>query len=209
MNRLVADTAKSWWTGLPELVLGGAAAGGLLYFLGWIRTEATYRELNVPIGVLDFSPVEYTSRGVAVLPPVLLLAAAVIVVLSALHRVVVVRAVAREQHLRILRIRLVIRTLGWLGLVLGALTTAVVVARSGEPPDWLPALMTGSAVALAYVDHSLFVTSVGSFRIRATAIPCIGALGVFLMVISYAEQVGTQYGREFLARAQDRPTAAV
>lgn len=206
-------TTTAWWSRTPEIVLNVAVATALLYFFGWVRTDATYRTLNVNVSILSLNPADYVSRGFIVLLPAILLFSFVIVMVSALHRRLVVQAPGTNKgRRRVRRALIAVRSVGWLGLTTVAAVTVAVVSQGGAPPYWLPYVLAASSAALGYADHSSPAKNRESGRtrgVRASALMVLCAMGTLMIIMSYAEHLGAQQGQQFLATAQDQPTVAL
>ncbi|WP_328444162.1 hypothetical protein [Amycolatopsis sp. NBC_00438] len=203
----------AWWSRAPAIVLDVAVGTALLYFFGWIRTDATYRTLNVNVSMLSLNPATYVYRGFIVLLPTILLLGFIIVVASALHRRFVVRTPSTDKGRgRIRRALIAIRSVGWLGLATAAATTIAVVSQGGAPPYWLPYVLAASSAALGYADQSSADKTHEGGRsrgVRASALVVLCAVGTLMIIMSYAERLGVQQGQQFLATAQDQPTVAL
>ncbi|WP_143168804.1 hypothetical protein [Amycolatopsis australiensis] len=209
-----AETAPTaWWARAPAIVLDVAVGTALLYFLGWVRTDATYRTLNVNVSMLSLNPAVYVYRGFIVLLPAILLLGFIVVVASALHRRFVVRTPdTHKGQGRVRRALIAIRSAGWLGLTTTATATIAVVSQGGAPPYWLPYVLAASSAALGYADQSAAAKTHKGGRsrgVRASALVVLSVAGTLMIIMSYAERLGVQQGQQFLATAQDQPTVTL
>jgi hypothetical protein len=204
-----APTAAGWWARIPGLFLDLTVLAALLYYFGWVRTQATYGALGVNPSVLDLTTAEYLQRGVNVILQPAILGGVVLTVTSAVHRRWVVPNSGQAPVRRIAI--LVARYLGWAGLTVTATIVGLVGTLSAPPGIWLPLTLMGGAAALGYADYAAHAGHKprGGPRVRVSAMVLLAALGGIWAVSLHAEGLGKRYADDLVATAIAQPPVVV
>jgi hypothetical protein len=204
-----ATSSSGWWSRLITVLLEFGAFTGLLYLIGWTRTQETYRELGINPSLIQLSTTEYIGRSIDVIfqPMVALLALAVVLALA--HRFVMAPNLKSESPARAKiarRFLIGVTVLSIAGLALAI--TAVMAQESVGEPLWIlpPAVLVLSAGALIYTGKTLGVLRDDSFgRWMRRALAVFGIVGIIWGSILHAEWVGKQFARDADANLADHP----
>jgi hypothetical protein len=190
----------------------------LLYYFGWVRTNAIFRYFGVDPAILAFGLPEYLSRsvGTAFKPTVILLLVSALVVLAGRTVDVLerwwpgVRVVIRGRHLTV---RPVASLLLLGGLVSAIAGVAVAVGLATRPPPiWAAfALALGGLAAWHGARHvssrrdlprrSSFVERALLFGVVATAL--------FWATAAYSQQIGDQLARFIDSNPASQPEVTI
>jgi hypothetical protein len=197
-----AEPRTGWWTRAPAFVLEAGVIAALLYFFGWIRTQATYAVLGVNISLLDLPATVYVQRGVnAVLIPLLTFGLAAFAV-TALHRWLLPRKHSKPGRI----FRYLIRTAGYIAL---ALTAAGLIEPASVGLSLglcLPIALLGGAAAIAYADHlSSRSKPASKFGVRVSVLATFIVIGAAWVIALYAQRLGERYALDFGSSLPDQP----
>lgn len=193
---------------------------GLLYYFGWVRTNATLAYFGLDTSLVGFSITDYLLRSVNVaFTPFIGVACAALVLLG-LHRLVV------QRILNMIVTNPARRLARWImiGTSMVALALAAVVIFRMLLPDQIawasgltsPLLLVVSVGLLGYVAHlrsthpeKLTTTPASHTRIQALVLLTIGLLGALWAVSLYADRVGRQVAANTVADLSDGRPAVV
>lgn len=193
---------------------------GLLYYFGWVRTNATLAYFGLDTSMVGFSTTDYLLRSVNVAFTPFILVACIALVLLGLHRLVV------QRILNMIATSPAPRMAHWIvtGTRVVALSLAAVVIFRMLFPDhvaWpsglaLPLLLIASVGLLGYVAHlrsthpeKLTTTPASPTRIQALVLLAIGLLAALWAVSLYAGQVGRQVATDIVADLPGQRPAVV
>jgi hypothetical protein len=193
----------------------------LLYYFGWVRTQADFGYFGVDTSLLGYTTADYLLRSVdSAFPPLAVLALVALLLLS-FHRWVVVRAVAAPVNTLIGKVLIVfVSTAPLFGVTLAAVVLARLLFpdKIGWPLGLALSIMLISAVGvLGYSQHlrSLRLAALGrrpedrhgSSQTRAGAVVLVtlGLLGVLWWLALYATQVGERIAVDSVEALQDQP----
>lgn len=191
----------------------------LLYYFGWVRTQATLDHFGVSTGLIGYSTPDYVLRSVNVaFPPAIRVAFAALILMT-LHRLVVEPALQRPGRERVAR-RLM--TAGYAVAVAAAAVVVIgvlVPAQVGLPLGLaLPLLLIGSVSLLGYLAHlrSAYPAALAAApqpptergppqpRGRSLVLLTLGLLGALWAVSLYGDQVGRRVATDIVADLPDR-----
>jgi hypothetical protein len=178
----------------------------LLYYFGWVRTQADFRYFGVDPSLLSYTTADYVLRSVNSSFPFLIGMALVALLLLSLHRWVLVYVVHAPMGALPGKVLSVFVSTAPL---LGAVLAAVVLARLLFPNQivWprglaLPLMLMLTVGLLGYSGHlrSLRCSMLGRKRedhhfgsraqIQAVVLVALGVLGVLWLLTIYAAQAG-------------------
>ncbi|NUT97644.1 MAG: hypothetical protein HOY78_37040 [Saccharothrix sp.] len=193
------------WPRLLALLSEAAAISAVLYYFGWIRTEATFARFGVNLSLLELATTDYILRSINSAFPPLIGLGVVLVALTAAHRRWVVPALSVEPTRRAHRvtraaIRVVTAVCG-LGLALAGLG---VIAQDtvGKPLGWwLPAILVVGSAGLMYVGSAVGATT----PVRSVVLPALAVFGGLWLVTVHAQHTGTEFGDRFVAALPRQP----
>lgn len=209
-------------TTVAQFLAPTAVLTAILYYFGWVRTEAAARALGVDQSLLGYGTSEYVLRSAAPLIKPLGLA------LIGLVLFIVISAVARHQTDRwVAQGRLTVRWLDGAVMILVTLAIALVVLSSSglENPanntSWTPVflLLTAAACLLAArggasvasdVGPSMFSASMHQHRtwLSSLAVGLI-TIAVFAFVMRTASLDGRGSIASMIATVDTRPTVSL
>jgi hypothetical protein len=193
------------WPRLVAVLSEAAVISAVLYYFGWVRTEATYGRFGVSLSLLELATADYILRSINSAFPPLIGLGAVLVALAAVHRRWVAPALAAEPSRRAHRVaRATIRVITAvcvLGLALAALGVAA-QDTVGKPLGWwLPAILTVAAAGLMYVGSATGATS----PVGSTLLPALAVIGGLWLVTVHAHRTGNEFGDRFVAALPRQP----
>lgn len=193
------------WPRLVALLSEAAVISAVLYYFGWVRTEATFERFGVSLSLLELASADYILRSINSAFPPLIGLGAVLVALAAAHHRWVAPAMDPERRHRAHRVaRVAIRVVTALcALGLAVVVLGVVAQDSvGKPLGWwLPAILTVAAAGLVYVGST---TGKGS-PVGATVLPALAVIGGIWLVTVHAHRTGNEFGDRFVAALPRQP----
>jgi hypothetical protein len=192
---------------------------GLLYYFGWVRTQADFGYFGINTSLLDYTTSDYLIRSVGSSFPLVTGLILVAFALLGIHRWILAHAVSTEKSAgKILSVCVSTAP------ILGAALAAVVLLRLFFPRQivWpqglaLPLMLVSAVGVLGYSGHlrSLFREALDGKqkehqsgiekRLRALLLVALGVLGVLWWVTLYAAQVGEQLAVDTVANLRDEP----
>jgi len=195
----------------------------LLYYFGWVRTQANFGYFGVDTSLLSFGTADYVLRSINSAFPPLTGFALVAILLLALHRWVAREITARRRSATEKALTTFVSTAPLVGLALAtvALIGIIFPATIGHPLGYaLPLLLISAVALLGYPRYlqSLRSTARGSThtdpdsaqtRTRAVVLAALGALGVLWWLALYADQVGEREAVDSVATLQDQPEVII
>lgn len=195
----------------------------LLYYFGWVRTQAFYQHFGVDTSLLAFTTTDYVLRSLNSAFPPLAILALVALLLLGFHRWVVVHAVSTPvSSLRGKAVTGFLSTAPVLGATLGAVVLVGLLfpTEIGRPlVRGLPVMLVSAVGILGYSDHLRLVRLTGlsrrqrnhhhnlETRIRAIVLVSVGLFGLLWGIALYAAGVGELNAMETVATLQDGPEA--
>ncbi|MGW4528793.1 hypothetical protein [Amycolatopsis sp. NPDC004378] len=189
----------------------------LLYYFGWVRSQATWSYFGVDTGVLGFGPADYALRSInsAFLP--LIGSGIAALTTAALHRTVLApaaRATPGTRHRRLAGAGIgACRAAGvaLIGLVVTGLLLPVTVGNALGVA--LPRSLLGAACLLAYADHLRASGERPDRRVPRKSRGLHGLLliglavvGVLWSIALYAQKTGLGVARNIAAGLPTRPS---
>ena len=195
-----------------------AVITGLLYYIGWVRTEATFEYYGIDPGLLGFDPPDYILRSLgSSFPPLVVLALVAVVVFWVHRRFTPSQPApgAAPPSMWLIRLCQV------LALLLGAAVVVGLVAQRevGVPLGiGLPVLLVAAVAAFGYAE--LMDTRRRRLLLRERHHPPqlsllvavllgLGALGLLWGLALYANQVGEDRAKAYVASLPSQPDIAV
>jgi hypothetical protein len=177
-----------------------AVVTALLYYFGWVRTNAVFRYFGVDPAILAFGLPEYLTRsgGAAFRPMVILLVIAALVLLvkhvadAAERRWLGVPITVRGQQATLRPIALFLLIGGLLAVLIGI---AVAVNLVSYPPIWAAVALACGGLAAWYGARRL-ASGPGSLRSPSLAervlLGAVVATALFWATAAYSQQIGEQ-----------------
>jgi hypothetical protein len=187
----------------------------VLYYFGWVRTQATWTYFGIDTSLLGFTTTDYALRSInSAFLPLTGLGIAVLAA-AAIHNFVVlpaVRATPFSRRRRLASIGLVA------GYCLGAALLAVVaigllapVSVGGPLGVLLPLFLLGAACLIAYLDQLRHTElprrgprTKGS-GLRVLILTALAIIGLLWAVSNYAQRIGEQVALGLATSLHDRP----
>jgi hypothetical protein len=196
----------------------------LLYYFGWVRTQANFGYFGVDTSLLAFGTADYVLRSINSAFPPLTGFALVALLLLAVDRWVVRAITAPGDSSAGKALTTVVSTAPPLGLLFA---TAVLIGlvfpgRIGRPLGLVLPLMLISAVGL--LGYSGYLQSLrrgvlgrgqgdpdesSQTRTQSVVLVALGVLGVLWWLTLYAVQVGEREAVDSVATLQDQPEAII
>lgn len=159
---------------IGTLVAPTAVVAGLLYYFGWVRTEAIFSYFGVDIRLIDYSPTDYILRSSNVLFNAVIRLAFVALLLVGVHRFLIIRALHLPGRSRS---RAAVQWFVIIGEVAGVVLAAVVLAAVVFPAGvgsrlglLVPLFFIVSVALFGYVAH-LWSTYPQAFAIAPQMAP--------------------------------------
>lgn len=198
-----------WLRRIGSVVAPTAALTAVLYYFGWLRTNAAADEAGLDPSLFGYGTSDYILRSTqALVRPVglcLALGAVAIVADSG-----IVRAITRRVHSHPGSTRILVGTAGLVGLAALALGVYRLPGYLVEAPAYLtPIMITGGSLLLVFAvllplrtgDEWFFSDSSG--RIAAVFLGVLAVAGLLLATARYAEYEGRGSINGFVARIAD------
>lgn len=186
----------------------------LLYYLGWVRTQATLGYFGLDTALVGYSTPDYVLRSLNSAFPPLVVIALVSLALLAVHRRVMHPAVKRAGQ----RVDQLLTAGVVAGAALGAVVCASLVARGligGLRGLALPVGLLGSVGIMAYCGYLRSLSKAGdilsshSARFQAAVLLGLGMLGLLWALALYAQQVGERRAADIAADLGGAPEIVV
>ncbi len=197
----------------------------LLYYFGWVRTQANFGYFGVDTSLLGFTTTDYVLRSInSAFPPLIGLALITLLVLGG-HRWALARAVAAPINTSAGRILTTFVSLApWIGAALAAvvLTGVAFPEKIGRPLGAaLPLILVSAVGVLGYSEHIRSLRPVAlrkkqeigsgssQIRTRAAALVAIIILGILWWISLYAAQVGRREALDSAATLLTSPAIMI
>jgi hypothetical protein len=197
----------------------------LLYYFGWVRTQANFGYFGVDTSLLGFTTADYVLRSINSAFPPLTGVALVALLLLSFHRWVVVRVVAAPVNTATGKmLTAFVSAAPLLGVALGAVVLIGLLFPDeiGRPLGLaLPLMLMSIVGVLGYSWHlrSLRLAEAGrrqedrrvssQTRARSGVLVAVGLLGVLWWLALYAAQVGEGAAMDSVAALPDEPEIIV
>lgn len=182
-----------------------AVITALLYYFGWVRTQAAFAYFGVDVGLLGFSTSDYVLRSLNSAIPLLIVAGLIVMGATALHRpfVELASVAAGDRTRRVITISAVVVVAAVLVviLVLGMFPLRIRRVATGYP---LPLALIG-IVFLAAFGWQVWATdgdnrSHPGARVWAVLLSALALLGMLWLIALYAQDIGERRGAEIAAK---------
>lgn len=186
----------------------------LLYYLGWVRAQATLDYFGLDTALVGYSTPDYVLRSLNSAFPPLIVIALISLALLTVHRTVILPAV-RQAGQRIDQLLTV-------GVVTGAALGAAVCANllmpdliGGLAGPALPLSLLGSVGIIAYCGYlrslptAEDILSSPSARFQAAVLLTLGLLALLWTLALYAQQVGERRAADIAAHLGAAPEIVV
>lgn len=202
-----------------------AVITGLLYYFGWVRTQADFGYFGVDPSLLGYTTADYLLRSVGSSFPLLTGLILVALALLGLHRWVLTRVVPAPTDTPTGRALSIFFSIA---PFIGVALAAVVLVRLFFPDQivWprglaLPLMLVSTVSVLGYSAHlrTLRRDALGKkqekcqsgvqARVRVILLVVLGILGVLWWITLYAAQVGEEVAVENVADLRDEPEIVV
>ncbi|MEV7094020.1 hypothetical protein AB0M80_14415 [Amycolatopsis sp. NPDC051045] len=208
------------WTRISTLLSQTVLLSALLYYFGWVRTQAVWEYFGIDTSLLGFSTPDYALRSInsTILP---LIGFGILALsLATLHRTVFLPAAtaARSTSRRRLADGAIIACYAAGGLTLAAIGIGFLIPAS---INWAPTialsfmLLTATGL-IAYLDHLRSLQMRMTSRhprekssVRPSALAALAAIGALWSVSSYARTNGEQSARDVADHLNSRPAIAL
>lgn len=208
------------WARISTLLSQTVLLSALLYYFGWVRTQAVWDYFGIDTSLLGFSTPDYALRSInsTILP--LIGFGILALFLVALHRTVFLPAAtaARSTSRRRVVDHAIIACYTVGGLTLAAIGIGFLIPAS---VNWVPTnalalmLLTGTGL-VAYLDHLRSLqTRMTSRRprekssVRPSVLAALAMIGALWLVSSYARTNGEQSARDIAGHLDSRPAIAL
>ncbi|MGH4014195.1 MAG: hypothetical protein ACRDSL_09760 [Pseudonocardiaceae bacterium] len=197
-----------------------ALLGGLLYYFGWVRAQATLAYFGLDTSQVEYSFPDYLLRSINVAFLPFIEAGFAALVLLGIHRFVVQRALEMPAGSRAQRVgQRLVTGVHMVAVALGALVIIGVLIpdQIGRPLGGvLPLLLIGSVALLGYALHlrsthpKAYATTQSSHpRAQALVLLTLGLLGLVWAVGLHADQVGKRTATDIVAGLPARPAVVL
>lgn len=192
----------------------------LLYYFGWVRTQANFGYFGVDTSLLAFGTADYVLRSINSAFPPMIGFALVIFLLLGVHRWAVRSIATPADSLTANVLTMLMPTASLLGFLFAGVVLVGLIfpSRIGRPFGLaLPLMLVCSVVLLGYSGY-LRALRCGTLdrsqqerdkrsqtRIRAVVLVTLGVLGILWWLALYAARVGEREAMDSVATIQEQP----
>jgi hypothetical protein len=200
---------------LATLASQVAVLTAILYYIGWVRSQATFAYFGIDPGLVGYSTADYILRSLNSAFPPLIVGALVVMGGVFLHDRGIRPLVDRAGRPAFV-IALLCRVLG-IGLAAVVLARILIPILVTAPSGlMLPLTLLLSVFMLAYADQlgcrrtpHAGATTPFSLKVRMMAIVGLGLVGAFWALALYAQSVGELRARQIESELSDAPGVVV
>ncbi|KDN18700.1 hypothetical protein [Amycolatopsis rifamycinica] len=216
----VAAPSSVLWTRATTVLSQTVLISALLYYFGWVRSQATWSYFGVDTGLLGYGTADYALRSInsAFLP--LIGSGIAALGAAALHRTVLgpaARATPSTRRRRMADATILVARVGGV-LLMGVAVTGLLlpVAVGNALGVALPLSLLAAACLLSYADHLRACGHRPDRRVpprtpglRGLLLTGLALLGLLWSVALYAQATGQDVARSIAAGLRNRPSVTL
>ncbi|MEV6871525.1 hypothetical protein [Amycolatopsis sp. NPDC051128] len=215
-----ADSSLGLWTRATTVLSQTVLISALLYYFGWVRTQATWSHFGIDTRLLGYDTADYALRSInsAFLP--LVGGGLAALGATALHRTILApaaRATPSTRRHRLANATIVVARVGGFLLIAVVVTGLLLPVAVGNALGVaLPLSLLGAACLLSYADHLHACGQRPDRRVppktpglRRLLLIGLALVGLLWSIALYAQATGQDVARSIAAGLRTRPSVTL